>query len=79
MVLGLYLGIHSVEYEFADDIPPELAGTVQKSLGTDYHLEDLAVAYDELGLQLNVQVVGKDPVREDLATEVRTLVSDLYK
>lgn len=79
MVLGLYLGLHSVEYELADDIPPELAGTVQKSLGTDYHLEDLAVAYDELGLQLNVQVAGKDPVREDLATEVRTLVSDLYK
>lgn len=78
LTLGLYLSLHPVEYELAEDIPLSLGSTVQESLGTEYRLENLAVAYDELGLQLNVQVVGKDPVPKDLATEVRTLVSDLY-
>jgi uncharacterized hydrophobic protein (TIGR00271 family) len=78
LALGFYLSLHPVEYELAEDIPPGLATTVQKSLGTAYSLEGLAVAYDELGLQLNVQVAGNKPVRKGLATDVRTLISDHY-
>lgn len=78
LALGLYLSFRPVEYELAEDIPQGLATTVQKSLGTAYSLEGLAVAYDELGLQLNVQVAGRKPVRKGLATAVRTLISDHY-
>ena len=51
---------------------------VQESLGKGYQLDSLAVAYDELGVQLNVGVVGKTPAPEELATEVRTVASDHY-
>jgi len=51
---------------------------VRERLGTSYRLDSLAVAYDELGVQLNVRVVGKTPAPEELATAVRTAASDHY-
>ena len=52
---------------------------VQKNVGKGYRFEDLAVAYDELGVQLYVQVVGKAPASDEMATGFRTLISDYYK
>jgi hypothetical protein len=53
--------------------------TVQESLsGTGYRLNSLAVAYDELGAQLNLQVVGKPPMPRKLATKIRTAASKQY-
>ena len=48
-------------------------------LRDEYRLDGLAVAYDELGVQLNVQVVGKVPAPAEMATAVRTSISDHYK
>jgi hypothetical protein len=55
-----------------------LVADVQESLGAYYQLEGLAVAYDELGVQLNVSVVGNKPVREKLATQIRKVASGHY-
>ncbi len=33
--------------------------SMQEHLGDDFRLDSVAVAYDELGVQLNVRVLGK--------------------
>jgi len=78
LALGVYLSLHPREHEVTEKLPSGLLEAVQESLGTDYRLDGLAVAYDELGIQLNVSVVGRTPAPEDLATEVRTVASDHY-
>jgi hypothetical protein len=60
-------------------LPIGLVENVEKSIGTGYTFESLAVAYDELGMQLNVQVAGRAPAPEKMATNVRTLISDHYE
>jgi len=79
LALGVTLSLKPQEYELTDKVPSGLVEAVQKQLGANYHLDDLAVAYDELGLQLNLRVVGNAPVTEQLATEVRSLASDHYE
>jgi uncharacterized hydrophobic protein (TIGR00271 family) len=78
LTLGVFLSLKPPEYELTQELPPGLVASVQESVGTTYRFDGLAVAYDELGVQLNVQVVGKTPAPEALATRVRTLVSDHY-
>jgi uncharacterized hydrophobic protein (TIGR00271 family) len=78
LALGVYLSLQPREYELTEKLPSGLLEAVQESLGTDYRLDGLAVAYDELGVQLNVQVVGNAPAPKEMATAVRTLISDHY-
>jgi uncharacterized hydrophobic protein (TIGR00271 family) len=86
LALGVHLSLQPPEYELAEELPAgleaavqeSLAAAVQDGLGPSYRLEDLAVAYDELGVQLNVQVVGEAPAPRQLATAVRTMISDQY-
>lgn len=79
LILGVYLSFQPKQDELTEALPVGLVEVVQAHLGTNYHLDALAVAYDELGLQLNLRVVGEEPVPEELATEVRTLASDYYQ
>lgn len=79
LVLGVYLSLNEKQYELTQELPAGLVAAVQKSLGNEYRFDKLSVAYDELGVQLRVSVLGKNPAPEELATEVRTTVSDLYK
>jgi len=72
------LTLRPQEYELAQDLPSGLVENVRKSIGSGYVFESLAVAYDELGVQLNVQVVGNAPAPKEMATAVRTLISDHY-
>jgi uncharacterized hydrophobic protein (TIGR00271 family) len=78
VALGVFLTFQPKEYELTEQLPEGLVEAVQESLGADYQLEGLSVAYDELGLQLRVGVSGKTPAPEELATEVRTVASDHY-
>jgi hypothetical protein len=86
LALGVHLSLQPPEHELAEDLPAgleaavqeSLAAAVQDGLGPSYRLEGLAVAYDELGVQLNVQVVGEAPAPRQLATAVRTMISDQY-
>jgi uncharacterized hydrophobic protein (TIGR00271 family) len=78
LALGVYLSLEPREFELTDELPAGLVQAVQESLGKGYQLDSLGVAYDELGVQLNVRVVAKTPAPEELATEVRTVASDHY-
>ena len=78
LALGIFLSVNSRGYELAEEIPAGLVEAVQENLGGNYKLDSLAVAYDELGLQLNVRVVGRTPAPEELANEVRSIASDHY-
>jgi uncharacterized hydrophobic protein (TIGR00271 family) len=78
LTLGVYLSLQPRQYELTEELPAGLVAAVQENLGTDYKLDSLAVAYDELGVQLNVHVVGRAPAPEELATTVRTAASDHY-
>jgi len=77
--LGIYLGIQEQRFELAEEVPAGLAGAIGKSLGADYRLEGLAIAYDELGVHLRVSVTGRTPASEDLATHVRNVASSHYQ
>jgi uncharacterized hydrophobic protein (TIGR00271 family) len=79
LVLGIYLSLQPHEYELTREIPKGLIESVKKNLGTAYSFDSLAVAYDELGVQMNIQVAGNKPAPEELATVVRILVSDHYE
>jgi uncharacterized hydrophobic protein (TIGR00341 family) len=78
VVLGVYLTFMPKKTELTEVMPATLLETIRKSLGTDYTLDNLAVAYDELGVHLNVRVAGKTPASEELATSVRIAASDHY-
>jgi uncharacterized membrane protein len=79
LALILFLTFRPQEYALTQDLPIGLVENVEKSIGTGYTFESLAVAYDELGMQLNVQVAGRAPAPEKMATNVRTLISDHYE
>jgi uncharacterized hydrophobic protein (TIGR00271 family) len=77
--LGVYLSLQEREYALTKELPAGLMETVQESLaGTGYRLDNLAVAYDEIGLQLNVLVAGKKPMSGKLATGIRTAANNHY-
>jgi uncharacterized hydrophobic protein (TIGR00271 family) len=76
--LGVYLSVQPKAHELTEELPAGLVEAVQESLGEGYRLDGLAVAYDELGIQLNVSAVGAAPPTEELATAVRSVASDLY-
>ena len=73
VALGVYLSVRSEDRPHTKHVPVELMTSVQEHLGDDFRLDSVAVAYDELGVQLNVRVLGKTLASEDVAHEIRTL------
>ncbi len=51
---------------------------MQESLGDEYRLDTVAVAYDELGAQLNVRVLGENLAPEKVADDLRRLARDHF-
>ena len=78
MGLGVYLSLQPDQAELTGEVPPGLVAAIEGQLGAAYSFESLAVAYDELGIHLRVNVVGGAPAPEDLASAVRNLASDYY-
>jgi uncharacterized hydrophobic protein (TIGR00271 family) len=79
LVLGLYLSFHHQKHALTEDLPDGLIAALQQQLGERYQLNNLAIAYDEMGLQLVVDVYGEEPISENMATEVRILASRHYE
>lgn len=79
LALGVFLSLQPQEDELTGRLPEGLVEAVQESIGEGYQFDSLAVAYDELGVQLNVQVIGSQPAPDEMATTVRTLISDQYR
>lgn len=78
LALGIYLSVNPRVHELTQEIPEDLTETVRTTLGDDYELDSLAIAYDELGVQLKLFVAGKTPATAELATKVRTAASKHY-
>jgi uncharacterized hydrophobic protein (TIGR00271 family) len=78
LALGVYLGLPPEQLELTEEFPAGLMEEVEEHLGTDYRLHNVAVAYDELGVQLIVRVIGEAPAPEELATNVRTIAREFY-
>jgi len=79
LALGVYLAVQPKQNPAATELPPSLIRTMQDRLGDDYRLDSLAVAYDELGVQLNLRVVGESIAPEELAHEVRELAREHFE
>ena len=78
VALGVYLSVRPDDRPHAKQVPVELMTSMQQRLGDDYRLDSVAVAYDELGVQLNVRVLGKTLASEKVADEIRVLTRDHF-
>ena len=74
LMLGVFLSVRPDPKPRPKEIPADLIQDVQEQLGTGYRLESVGVAYDEIGVQLNVRVLGSGLVPEELADEIRLAV-----
>ena len=79
LALAFLMSFEGREHSLTEEPPPGLLEAVQETLGNEYVLESLRVAYDELGIQLNVFVEGEAPAPEQLATDVRKVARDHYQ
>jgi uncharacterized hydrophobic protein (TIGR00271 family) len=78
LILGVYLSLQPKEHELTEEFPVGLVEAIQGSLNEGYSLDSLGVAHDELGLQLNVRVVGDAPASQKLANRVRAVATAHY-
>ncbi len=78
LALGVYLSIKPTPIPTAAGLPTDFMEDIQRRLGDDYRLEGIGVAYDELGVQLNVRVVGKTFAPENVANEVRAAAREHF-
>lgn len=60
------------------DMTPDFVSALERQLGDEYELHNLAVAYDELGVQLNVTVSGDRFLPAALADEIREVARDRF-
>lgn len=73
MILGVYLSVEPKLAAPASKIPRGLMTTIQERLGNEYRLDGIALAYDELGAQLNVRISGTHLAPEEVADDIRAL------
>ena len=72
LVLGAFLSIKPDSRATPNQLPTELIPALRETLGSDYQLESIAVAYDEIGIQLNVRVTGTQLAPAGLAAAIRS-------
>ena len=78
LALGVYLSLKPDSSPTERKIPDGLMVSMQERLGDEYRLDSVAVAYDELGAQLNVRVLGKELAPEKVAHDIRRLARDHF-
>lgn len=78
VALGVYLSVLPVVPPPATTVPPDLMVSMQERLGEDYRLASVAVAYDELGAQINIRVVGATLAPVEITDTVRELARNHF-
>jgi uncharacterized hydrophobic protein (TIGR00271 family) len=78
LVLVVLLTLKPAAAPLAGGVPADLVATIEQAIGDDLGLEELAIAYDEVGVQVIVQVVGPDVATPELVDEVRAAVRDHF-
>jgi len=76
--LGIYLSLKPDQQPTERRIPATLLASMQERLGDEYRVDSVAVAYDELGAQLNVRVLGENLAPELVADDLRRLARDHF-
>jgi uncharacterized hydrophobic protein (TIGR00271 family) len=74
LVLGIYLSLRPDTNPVARQAPVSLMETVGEMLGESHRLEGVSVAYDELGVQLNLRIEGDTVLPNALADDIRAAV-----
>jgi uncharacterized hydrophobic protein (TIGR00271 family) len=78
LALGVFLSVRSENRPHTREVSVELMALMQQRLGDDYRLDSVSVAYDELGAQLNVRVLGDELAPESVAHDIRKLARDHF-
>jgi len=73
MFLGVYLSVQPKLVQPASKVPPDLVEVVVNNLGNEYRLQGIALAYDELGAQLNIRISGPHLAPPEVADDIRAL------
>lgn len=79
LVLAVTLAFRDRASPLSAGPPPELAAEIERELGATHRLAELTVAYDELGVQLNVHVVGATVASPELVDRIRAVVRDQFR
>lgn len=78
LALGIYLSLKPQIRPTERRVADALMVSMQERLGDEYLLDSVAVAYDELGAQLNVRVLGEKLAPEKVADDIRRLARDHF-
>ena len=78
LVLGIFLSTRPVMEPHDKRIPTRLVKKIEQQLGAQFSLDSLGLAYDEMGLQLNLMVVGDRAVPPALANRIRGTVRGAF-
>lgn len=78
LVLGIFLSTRPAVERHDKQIPVGLVVRIEKQLGAQFNLDSLGLAYDEMGLQLNLMVVGDQAVPPALANRIRATVRSAF-
>lgn len=76
--LIVWTSLNQYDVDIAANIPVGIEAAIETALGPGYRLVDIAIAYDELGYQLNLDVVGTEPIQPDVAKAVRLTAAEFY-
>lgn len=76
--LFIWSSTNTYDVDIAGDIPVGIEEAIESVLGPEYKLVDIAIAYDELGYQLNLDVVGREPIAPHVAKAVRLKAANFY-
>jgi uncharacterized hydrophobic protein (TIGR00271 family) len=78
LTLGSYLLVRPPQSPPTTEVPMRVIPVLRQSLGPGYRLESLAVTYDELGVQLNIRIVGSTHLPEDAAHALRAVAREEF-
>jgi hypothetical protein len=74
LVLAVLLGVKGQPAPLSSGVSVDLIETIERELGDEHRLGEVAVAYDEIGVQLIVHIVGPTAAPPELVEEIRAAV-----
>ncbi len=78
LVLGAFLSIKPDVRSTDQALPAGLVPALQSALGEDYQLHSIGLAYDEIGTQLNLRILGTELAPAGLAGHLRSTARSYF-
>lgn len=76
LALGIHLSLRPDDGPRAQKVPAAMLISIQERLGDDLRLSSVAIAYDELGAQLNIRVRGDELAPKQVADDIRRIARE---